>query len=187
MSEKQIVVFQGPSGAGKTFFIRFLASEYGTHFAIVRSPTTRETRGPDEKEFFDFLSDERFDRLVADGIAVPSGEFRGRRYGLYLAATAELLCRKHGLIALTDAGVEAYAASLRLRKRIRIVELRPDSLTTVEENLRRRGLADEALAEELHRAAAWRPSVTRAGTLTMRGARNNLHRLAADLFRQLHL
>jgi guanylate kinase len=76
-----VFVITGPSGVGKGTLIRLLR-ERVPELALSVSATTRAPR-PGETQGVDyhFLSDEEFERRVADGEFVEWAEYSGRRYG----------------------------------------------------------------------------------------------------------
>ena len=74
-------VITGPSGVGKGTLIRLLR-ERVPELALSVSATTRPPRaGETQGEDYWFLSDEEFDRRIADGDFVEWAEYSGRRYG----------------------------------------------------------------------------------------------------------
>jgi guanylate kinase len=76
-----VFVITGPSGVGKGTLIRLLR-ERVPELALSVSATTRPPRaGETQGEDYWFLSDEEFDRRVADGDFVEWAEYSGRRYG----------------------------------------------------------------------------------------------------------
>ena len=76
-----MIVITGPSGVGKGTLIRLLRDELpGLGLSV--SATTREPRaGEEEGVDYTFLSDERFDSLLAQDAFVEHAEYAGRRYG----------------------------------------------------------------------------------------------------------
>jgi guanylate kinase len=76
-----VFVITGPSGVGKGTLIRLLR-ERVPELALSVSATTRQPRpGETQGEDYWFLSDEEFERRVADGAFVEWAEYSGRRYG----------------------------------------------------------------------------------------------------------
>jgi guanylate kinase len=81
MAEAPLVVVSGPSGVGKsTVVAQALALDPGIWLSV--SATTRAPRPGevDGREYF-FVSDERFDELVATGGLLEWAAFAGNRYG----------------------------------------------------------------------------------------------------------
>jgi guanylate kinase len=76
-----VFVITGPSGVGKGTLIRLLR-ERVPELALSVSATTRQPRpGETQGEDYWFLSDEEFERRVAEGAFVEWAEYSGRRYG----------------------------------------------------------------------------------------------------------
>jgi guanylate kinase len=77
----QVVVITGPSGVGKGTLIRSLLQQV-TDLEVSVSATTRPPR-PGEADGVDyhFLSDEQFDRRLAEGDFVEHAAYAGHRYG----------------------------------------------------------------------------------------------------------
>jgi guanylate kinase len=77
----RVFVITGPSGVGKGTLIRALR-ERMPELELAVSATTRQAR-PGESDGVDyhFVSDEGFDRWVADGAFVEHAGYSGRRYG----------------------------------------------------------------------------------------------------------
>jgi guanylate kinase len=77
----QVFVITGPSGVGKGTLIRSLRERI-PELELSVSATTRSPR-PGEREGVDyhFLSDEEFDRRIAEGAFVEHATYAGRRYG----------------------------------------------------------------------------------------------------------
>jgi guanylate kinase len=76
-----LIVLSGPSGVGKSTVVAHLRRHHPQVWLSV-SATTRKPR-PGEShgvEYF-FVSDDEFDRLIADGELLEWAEFAGHRYG----------------------------------------------------------------------------------------------------------
>ncbi|NEC14355.1 guanylate kinase [Streptomyces sp. SID8014] len=77
----RLTVLSGPSGVGKSTVVAHMRKEHPEVWLSV-SATTRKPR-PGEKhgvQYF-FVSDEEFDKLVANGELLEWAEFAGNRYG----------------------------------------------------------------------------------------------------------
>jgi guanylate kinase len=75
-----LVVMSGPGGVGKSTITSALRSD--PRFWVSISATTREPR-PDERDGVDYfyLTEAKFDRMVAEGEFLEWAEFAGARYG----------------------------------------------------------------------------------------------------------
>jgi guanylate kinase len=77
----RVFVITGPSGVGKGTLIRTLLERI-PELGLAVSATTRAPRlGERDGVDYHFLSDEEFDRRVADGEFVEHASYSGRRYG----------------------------------------------------------------------------------------------------------
>ena len=77
----RVFVITGPSGVGKGTLIRALL-ERVPELELSTSATTRRARtGETQGEDYWFLSEDEFDRRVAEGDFVEWAEYSGRRYG----------------------------------------------------------------------------------------------------------
>ncbi|WP_419993405.1 guanylate kinase [Streptomyces boninensis] len=92
MSERpRLTVLSGPSGVGKSTVVAHMRKVHPEVWLSV-SATTRHPR-PGEKhgvQYF-FVSDEEFDKLVANGDLLEWAEFSGNRYGTPRKAVQERL------------------------------------------------------------------------------------------------
>jgi guanylate kinase len=94
----RVFVITGPSGVGKGTLIRgLLARVPGLELAV--SATTRKPRaGERDGADYHFLSDEEFDRLVAEGGFVEHATYSGNRYGTLRSELEQRLARGAGVV-----------------------------------------------------------------------------------------
>lgn len=148
-----LVVLSGPSGAGKDALLACL-KERGFPFHFVITATTRPARG-DERDGVDyhFLTDEAFDRLLAEQGLLEHAQVYGHRSGVPRAPVVEALARGQDVVMRTD--VQGAASIRRLCPQAVLVFISVPSLDELETRLRRRGLdSEESLRRRLQTAEA---------------------------------
>jgi guanylate kinase len=94
-----LLVISSPSGAGKTTLARRLASEIPLRFSVsvtTRSPRPGEVEGRD----YGFVSNARFDEMIAGGEFAEWAVVHGNRYGTRIATVEE--CLRGGSDCLFD-------------------------------------------------------------------------------------
>ncbi|HEX8206137.1 MAG TPA: guanylate kinase [Solirubrobacteraceae bacterium] len=77
----QVFVITGPSGVGKGTLIRTLRDRMPELELAVSATTRRPRPGETQGEDYWFLTDEEFERRVAEGAFVEHAKYSGRRYG----------------------------------------------------------------------------------------------------------
>lgn len=131
-----MVVISGPSGVGKDAVLAGLrAAHPDAHFAVTattRPPRSRERDGDD----YHFLSDEEYDRLLAEDGFLEHAAVYSHRYGVPKASVREALARGQDVIVRVD--VQGASTIKRLAPNAVFIFLAPASLEELEERLRRR-------------------------------------------------
>lgn len=77
----RLTVLSGPSGVGKTTVVRELRMHHPELWLSVSATTRFPRPGEVDGVQYHFVSDEEFDRLIADGGLLEWAEFAGHRYG----------------------------------------------------------------------------------------------------------
>ncbi len=176
MSHPRLVVVSGPSGVGKTTVCNHLLAR--DEFERVITATTRAPRGreQDGKDYL-FLSEEEFDRWVADDRFLEWANVYGRRYGSPRDQAEAIL--KRGKNALLNIDVQG-AASLRTGDIPTLtVFLLPPSDEELERRLRgRRTDSAEVIERRLETARA---ELARAGEFDMRVINDDSRRAAEEI------
>jgi guanylate kinase len=87
-----LLVISSPSGAGKTTLARRLAAEFDLRFSVsftTRSPRSNEVEGRD----YCFVSNARFDAMIAGREFAEWAVVHGNRYGTSIATVAQAMAR----------------------------------------------------------------------------------------------
>jgi len=152
-----LVLISGPSGAGKTTFVKaLLKSDSRLVFSV--STTTRPPRkGEADGEQYHFVDEAEFDRLIAADAFIEWARVHEHRYGT---------CRDHleamvkkGAIPLLDLDVQGGLKVMELYgDRVVSVFLFPPSWAVLEERLRARQTDDESVIQTRLRNAHWEVS-----------------------------
>lgn len=146
-------VIAGPSGAGKSSVISALLSrDPGLCFSV--SVTTRPPR-PDEvhgRDYY-FISEEEFDRLLAEGALLEWTVYQGHRYGTPRSEVVDRL--KNGLDVVLNVEVNGARAirHANLGFPVVLIFLVPPSWEELVRRVRGRGTEDEAALSERLRIA----------------------------------
>lgn len=147
-----LVVISGPSGAGKdTILARLRERKLPFHFTVTGTTRPKREVNPADHEFLRFLSDEEFDRLLADGGLLEHANVYGYRYGVPKAPVQEALERGQDVIMRVD--IQGADSIKNLAPGALLIFLKPSSLDELEQRLRaRRQDGEEALLRRLEAA-----------------------------------
>lgn len=80
-AQKRLTVLSGPSGVGKSTVVAHLRRENPDVWLSVSVTTRRPRPGEQDGVQYHFVTDEEFDRLVAEGQLLEWAQFAGNRYG----------------------------------------------------------------------------------------------------------
>ena len=148
-----LFVLSSPSGAGKSTIARMLmATDDGLALSI--SATTRPIRPgeADGKDYY-FVSDQRFDEMVANGDFLEWAHVFGHRYGTLKSEVLKVI--EGGRDVLLDIDWQGTQQLKQVDPDIVRVFILPPSMTELERRLRARGTdADEVIQRRMDRAAA---------------------------------
>jgi guanylate kinase len=131
-----LLVISSPSGAGKTTLARLLAKEFGLRFSVsftTRSPRAGEVEGKD----YCFVSNARFDEMIASNQFAEWAVVHGNRYGTSIATIERALT--DGVDGLFDVDFQGGA---QIRKQWPddsvLCFILPPSMAELERRLRKR-------------------------------------------------
>jgi guanylate kinase len=148
-----LFVLSSPSGAGKSTIARMLmATDEGLALSV--SATTRPIRPgeTDGKDYY-FVSDERFDEMVANGDFLEWAHVFGHRYGTLKSEVLKVI--EGGRDVLLDIDWQGTQQLKQVDPDIVRVFILPPSMTELERRLRARGTdSDEVIKQRMERAAA---------------------------------
>jgi guanylate kinase len=135
-----LIVLSGPSGVGKDAVLDRM-KEKGLPFHFVVTATTRPPRGGEKDGVeYHFLSEEEYDRLLAEDGLLEHAEVYGHRYGVPKAQVREALAQGRDVILRID--VQGAATIRKLAPEGLFIFLVPASQAELEERLRRRETED---------------------------------------------
>jgi guanylate kinase len=143
-----LLVISSPSGAGKTTLARRLAAEFDLRFSVsftTRSPRAGEAEGKD----YCFVSNQRFDEMVAERKFAEWAVVHGNRYGTSIAAVQEAMAG--GFDCLFDVDFQGGRQIRRQWPEDSVLcFILPPSMDELERRLRRRATdAPEVIEQRL--------------------------------------
>ncbi len=146
-----LLILSAPSGTGKTTLARRLvAANPGAIFSV--SYTTRAPRGAErDGADYHFVSEEKFEQMIAGGAFVEWAQVHGHHYGTPKTVIAEAAAR--GSLALFDIDVQGGEGIKKQHPEAVRALVLPPSLAELERRLRARSTDDDAtVRRRLHAA-----------------------------------
>ena len=148
-----LFVLSSPSGAGKSTIARMLMeSDDGVAMSV--SATTRPIRpGESDGKDYHFVSNERFDVLVAEGAFLEWAFVFGHRYGTLRSEVVKVI--EGGRDVLLDIDWQGTQQLKQVDPDIVRVFILPPSMKELERRLRNRATdSDDVIRQRMERAAA---------------------------------
>jgi guanylate kinase len=147
----QVFVITGPSGVGKGTLIKGLMRRL-PELELSVSATTRPPR-PGERDGVDyhFLSNDQFERRVADGQFVEHADYAGRRYGTLRSELEDRV--RAGVPVLLEIEVQGARQVRDALPRAVQVFITPPSVAALRERLQHRGTDETQEVERRLRVA----------------------------------
>lgn len=131
-----LLVISSPSGAGKTTLSRQLAAEFNIGFSVsytTRKPRTGEVEGKD----YCFVTNDRFDQMVASGEFAEWAVVHGNRYGTCIETVRQAIQKGDDCLFDVD-----FQGGRQIRKNWPedsvLCFILPPSMKELEDRLRRR-------------------------------------------------
>lgn len=154
MNRGLLIIISGPSGVGKGTIRRKVMEDQSLNLAYSISMTTRKPRNM-EKEGVDyfFVSDEEFDRNIAEGNMLEWARFVGNRYGTPQDYVEKL--RQEGKNVILEIEVEGAKQVLKKCQGSDVfsIFLLPPSMEALESRIRnRKSESEEIIQERLEKA-----------------------------------
>ena len=139
--EPLLLVLAGPSGIGKSTIYKILCEKYGFELSV--SATTRSPRhGEINGVHYYFITEKEFDEKIKHGDFIEWALVHGKyRYGTLLETIESALKKNKHLVLEIE--VQGHQASLNhpnplIRKYLKSIFLRPESIEDLEKRLRAR-------------------------------------------------
>jgi guanylate kinase len=149
----RLAVLSGPGGVGKSTVVRALR-EILQGWSVSVSATTRASR-PGERDGIDyhFVTDEQFDRMIAEGAFLEWANFGGNRYGTLWSSVREPLAA--GRSVLLEIEIQGALAVKKEFPDAVLLFLHPPSFDVLQARLRDRGTDDPERVRERLALAEW--------------------------------
>jgi guanylate kinase len=173
----RLAVLSGPGGVGKSTVVRALRRLL-PDWDVSVSATTRAAR-PGETDGVDyhFVSDDRFDQMIADGSFLEWANFGGHRYGTLWRSVRQPLAV--GRSVLLEVEIQGALAVKKEFPDAVLVFLHPPHFDTLKARLRDRGTDDPQRVRERLALAEW--EVAQASAFDHQVINDNVEAAAARI------
>jgi guanylate kinase len=133
----RLTVLSGPSGVGKSTVVAHLRTAHPRVWLSVSATTRRPRPGEQDGVQYFFVSDDEFDKLIANGEFLEWAEFAGHRYGTPRGAVLEHL--EAGEPVLLEIDLQGARQVRNAMPEARLVFLAPPSWDELVRRLTGRG------------------------------------------------
>ncbi len=147
----RLTVLSGPSGVGKSTVVAHLRKAYPEVWLSVSATTRRPRPGEQDGVQYFFVSDDEFDKLIANGEFLEWAEFAGHRYGTPRGAVLERL--EAGEPVLLEIDLQGARQVRETMSDARLVFLAPPSWDELVRRLTGRGTESPDVVERRLAAA----------------------------------
>ncbi len=148
MKKGLLIILSGPSGVGKGTIRRYIMEHFKIKISYSISMTTRPKR---EKEVegvdYYFVSNEEFDRHIANNNFLEWEEFVGNRYGTPKDKVEELRNQGKNVLLEIETNGAAEVMSKIADDRVLSIFLMPPNLHALESRIRRRKTESEEIIQ----------------------------------------
>lgn len=173
-----LIIVSGPSGCGKSTIIARLIKRGDVRLRLSVSATTRPARaGETDGVHYHFWDRERFEREVQQGAFLEHANVHSNYYGTLKREVEPF--RQQGIGILLDIDVQGAEQVRRQCDDQVSIFLRPPSLASLEERLRRRGT--ESAAAIARRLTAAEQEMSRADEFDYRVINDDLDKAVAEI------
>ena len=124
----RLIVISGPSGAGKTSICNALLEQWPHTIWSVSVTTRAKRRGEADRQCYEFVTREAFERRVVAGEFLETAEYIGERYGTPRKPVKEALANGRNVVMEIDVQGGIQVAE-RMPDSVRIFLLPPDRET----------------------------------------------------------
>ena len=146
-----LLVISGPSGTGKGTLIKMLMEQDPTLVFSVSATTRAPREGEIDGVHYHFVSDEKYDQLVAEGAFVEYANVHGKRYGTLRSEVYGRLERGENVVL--DIDVQGALNVIATEKEKVSIFLLPPSMKELRRRLTERGTeTPEQVETRLHNA-----------------------------------
>lgn len=146
MNDGLLIVFSGPSGAGKDTILRRLL-EKNPNIRLSVSATTRSPRkGEEDGVDYHFISREQFDAMLAGGEMLESAEYCGNCYGTPAGPIRSW--RSQGCDVILEIEVQGGGQIKQKCPDSVSIFVLPPSMQVLEQRLRSRGTEEETVIQK---------------------------------------